>query len=425
MPGDGLAALTTGEIGQTPLTESTLAASDDNEPNPRTVYDSIFVGSSPVLLLEALHLSRQGQRVGILEARPNLGGAWYARNLWNVGNIDVGTHYIEPGQYTNHLLRDVLGITCDPQQYDIMWCAQEEPDDDQQSSRSLLQRIEERLKQTLVQGRLIPVDKWLLITAIFHNSVATVRKPSPKAVLNNLRNIGSALARFFSSRTPRLYPRQGCHGIVSALRSRIEETSIRVFTDARVDRVVVGEAGAPNECHAGKSMYLARHVITGQNVPFDLVVDGSSSQGELHIRFWVHTILKVKGTKRRPFDFIDLRSSNPPFKRIQDVTSQALEYSNLQRDELLICCQSENNSRPPQSEQQAQEMLKTLKEIKLLSGDAQLIEWHSELFSTRCDDNRDRVQQMVPSLHPSVRVMRTYDLGACIEQNRDRWGSLG
>ena len=76
----------------------------------RETFDTIVIGSSPLLLIEALFLEREGHRVAVVEKRNRLGGAWYTMPLWEFESIQVGCHYIERGRRGYAFLREYLGI---------------------------------------------------------------------------------------------------------------------------------------------------------------------------------------------------------------------------------------------------------------------------------------------------------------------------
>jgi len=63
-----------------------------------TQFDAIIIGSSPILLIEALYLSSRGHKIAIFEKKSYLGGAWYTKPLWGMSNVETGCHYIESGK---------------------------------------------------------------------------------------------------------------------------------------------------------------------------------------------------------------------------------------------------------------------------------------------------------------------------------------
>jgi hypothetical protein len=55
-------------------------------------YDCVFVGSSPIPLLEALYQSRIGKKVLILEQASECGGAWKSIDICGIPHVDMGCH---------------------------------------------------------------------------------------------------------------------------------------------------------------------------------------------------------------------------------------------------------------------------------------------------------------------------------------------
>lgn len=54
----------------------------------------IVVGSSPLLLLEALHQARLGRQVTVVESSDRLGGAWGELNLFGLRRVEIAPHIV-------------------------------------------------------------------------------------------------------------------------------------------------------------------------------------------------------------------------------------------------------------------------------------------------------------------------------------------
>ena len=264
-----------------------------------------MIGSSPAVLLQALFLSEQGRRVTILESKDQLGGAWYGRNLWGLGHIDVGCHYIDRRASTFRFLTEELNLPCDRQRYDYLWYTGSPLRKEEQSTPSMMARVQRELMNWLIGDRLVQHDLWWLIHSI--------------AILN-LRYLPTAFSEFFLKES-RLYPRGGAHAIVSAILAKIEKSSIEVITGVTVDRVVVGEDETEVTVHTDKNCYRAIEVVTGQNVSFRVLQNEKSLLQDRPRYSTTHTVLRIKGHKQRPFDYIDIfKSAESSLRRIQDVT---------------------------------------------------------------------------------------------------------
>lgn len=77
------------------------------EPIP---FDDIVIGSSPLMLLQAGLLARQGRRVCLVERAERLGGSWRTAQLDNGEEVEIACHLIEvfPGAY--ELLEGASGV---------------------------------------------------------------------------------------------------------------------------------------------------------------------------------------------------------------------------------------------------------------------------------------------------------------------------
>jgi pyruvate/2-oxoglutarate dehydrogenase complex dihydrolipoamide dehydrogenase (E3) component len=49
---------------------------------PKNHYDIIIIGTSPIMLIEALFHDAQGKSVAIFDERAHFGGAWYSKEMF-------------------------------------------------------------------------------------------------------------------------------------------------------------------------------------------------------------------------------------------------------------------------------------------------------------------------------------------------------
>ena len=73
-------------------------------------FDDVVVGSSPLMVMQAIYLSRSGRHVCLAERSANLGGNWQAAHLEGGDPVEVACHLIEvfPGVY--NLLEEYSGV---------------------------------------------------------------------------------------------------------------------------------------------------------------------------------------------------------------------------------------------------------------------------------------------------------------------------
>ncbi len=72
-------------------------------------YDCVVVGTSPFSLFEALYRAHSGDKVLILEAASECGGAWKSINICGIENADLGCHQIGHDVNLKKFLEDYAG----------------------------------------------------------------------------------------------------------------------------------------------------------------------------------------------------------------------------------------------------------------------------------------------------------------------------
>ena len=77
-------------------------------------WNTIIVGSSPLLLIEAIYLARTGRKVLVLEKMGRFGGAWGGLDTKEFPNLEVGCHYWDISRRAYNFLHSNLGINLVP-----------------------------------------------------------------------------------------------------------------------------------------------------------------------------------------------------------------------------------------------------------------------------------------------------------------------
>ena len=88
-------------------------------------YDCAIVGTSPVPLFEALYRHYSGERVLLLEAAHECGGAWKSIDICGISHADMGCHELYSSPELNKFLEQYAGcrmISCDKNFYFSKGC---------------------------------------------------------------------------------------------------------------------------------------------------------------------------------------------------------------------------------------------------------------------------------------------------------------
>lgn len=72
-------------------------------------YDCVFIGSSPIPLIEALYQHYTGKKVLVIEEHEECGGAWKSVNACGVMHVDLGCHQIGADRRLKEFLETYIG----------------------------------------------------------------------------------------------------------------------------------------------------------------------------------------------------------------------------------------------------------------------------------------------------------------------------
>jgi len=365
-------------------------------------FDVIIIGSSPILLIEALYLDSTGLKVALFEKKSRVGGAWYPESLWGISSVETGCHYIDRGKKNYNFLQKFLNIELQPQPRHVLW---KDTNGNGHNPRSGVKARVQNSLEVLFKNKLIRRDLW----DVYNNG----RKGRIKKALFSLTNLLKS--------QPFLYPLHGCKSIVDELETKIDNSSVRLFKSADVKSVHIVEKGSRNRCQVGTQNFTAKRIVVSQNVSVDIFMNDTSFLVEQEMHPYTHLVLRINGKKRPDFNYIDV-IQNPMLRRVQDVTSYADFGSNSDSSDLLICCHLVPGY--AEKELQANEIFSQLIELELLSDDSELLDHHLDHYvATLCVENK-KLFELESSLPEELTIMRTWDLGISLEYYSDRWASL-
>jgi hypothetical protein len=70
----------------------------------------LLLGTSPLMMIQALHFHHQGRRVALLERQSHVGGSWYTRDLWGLKNLEFSVHELLGRPRAYRFVRESLGL---------------------------------------------------------------------------------------------------------------------------------------------------------------------------------------------------------------------------------------------------------------------------------------------------------------------------
>ena len=74
------------------------------------IFDLIYIGTGPVILLDAINEHLKGKKVLVLDSSSNIGGAWKSLNIFNINGLENAVHYLLPNKNGYEFLEKFLGV---------------------------------------------------------------------------------------------------------------------------------------------------------------------------------------------------------------------------------------------------------------------------------------------------------------------------
>lgn len=352
-----------------------------------TEYDTIVIGSSPLVLLEALYRERLGKRVAIFEKRDRLGGAWYTMPMWEFTATQPGCHYIERLSTGYEFLLSYLGIELAEQRFKAVWY--------NSGPKPTLARPAKWLVHHALSGRMLSDDVWGMIKSIG-------RKDPGK--------FGRAFKRMLTSPAYR-YPAGGTHAMIDALEKRIDASSITLFKNTRVENVELESETGGVRCSVDGRVYQAGELVVGRHVYPRLCINGVEP-GAFTLGYAINIVLRIKGGKATPFDYLELHR-NDLINRVHDITD--FTEPAVPDGELLVCCNLTEVGGGETAVDDAA-VFEHLVEIGLIAQGSTLLASHTERYPNP--------ETAAGEASGPIHIVNTYDLGVGLGRGAERWRVL-
>ncbi len=369
-------------------------------PDYNNKFDNIIIGSSPVALVESIHLARSGKNVLLLEKNSRLGGAWGSYDFSSYKNIEFGPHTIKsrPGLYK--LLKD-LGIKLIPM-------------------RPLPLR---QLDRSFLGFHFIPWNwRWFeLNRSAIHNT--TILYKSYLYICFFLRIIKNISGKFFyTARFEILYIEGGTQQMVNHLFRLAELAGVKVKMNTSALEIDVDTKSSKVEIKTKKCTYFATELIYTSGTQLDSIrIDKTSVKFDDEPQVHNELLLVIDDIKAVNFSFIKSCDSDPIIHMFQNITPQIVfdNNSNNNNNNINILVFRLRDG-VTMNEKTIDSILEKLKRFNLITQNAYVIDFKWVIYSIPFR-RQERIDELNGIAMPFIRGMYTYDLGVSMLNNAERW----
>ena len=351
-------------------------------------YDNVILGSSPILLLEAVFLAISGKKVIILEKKERLGGAWYLLDFFNNISIESGCHIWYRDKRTYDFLKTKLGITLAP--------GNPQP-------------------RIIINNKKIPykLKKFIkLYEGIRKNLLNPSYWPS---LLRQFIEESSTVSKYY-------YPRRGSVELIERLQKLINGLKIEVLKNQKLTEIKILKNHTEIELLDGKKIYCNKIIASSHTELDNLSLYGKSKvikNRNQNSNFSIHILLET--IEKIGLSYLHVLKNNTII-RVANLNFQ-IEKSNL--NENLLCVQvtkklvQENG----ETEKTANLVLQELMNLKIIPLNSKLIKFKFSTY-TCYYRNFDEAKKLKQELKQKVRFINSINLMYSISRELNRWLKL-
>ena len=350
-------------------------------------YDYIFLGTSVLCSLEAVHLARQGKKVLMLDEQRNIGGAWETLDLFGLSGVENAIHYFLP---------DKKGI------------------------RFMKENLNWSVEHTPCKYRVFPLPGLGYGKLRYDKRLSNVIRSLlyPETGFRPLQYIRNLLGDIFNSNTPSYYLKAGSPEMLVTIRKLLAETDISVINGITIKKIDIDndagkvEVSTETDTFSGTTIYFTHgsriYNLTGNGKPFPVVEQD-------HLRPAAHLYVE---------DSLDseilecIFTGDSLIKYAHDITRFTDQYESIKNTRKVFVLALKHHVR--ETPDIYRELLGKLAAVGMVGADASVIgmKW-TDVYLPRIGD--DDLYTLKSTFKEQVEIMRTEDFARGVGLNADRW----
>ena len=356
------------------------------------VWDSIIVGSSPLLLIEAIYLSHIGHKVLILEENGQLGGAWGRLDTSEFPYLDIGCHYFDISKRAYEFLRSKIGLELVP--------FRPQP-------------------QFAYRKILFPYDYRQVIRFIRNLKMACKSRSLAPFVLNIFRDENYRLRMFPFTKTF-LYPLGGSHELITRLTTHAQENNVTILNQMRVESIRFDFKRKQVQVSAGGKCFEGNEVVAGSQAQIaDALHITPKPEGTLRCVF-PHVTLVIRDRSAPSFSYIRFLRHHA-VTRMTDITDHIRHWKQDLTGHRVICIGiRETYDKDVDDPAKVEQLVALLKKYRFVDPSAKCEKSYWSRYPAEFLSNETR-KMLQRDFSPMIRLFPTTNFSAGIVSNLSRW----
>lgn len=338
----------------------------------------VLIGTSPLMMLQALHQHHAGRRVLVLDRARQHGGAWYTKDVWSYQSLEMGSHVVRNRRAAYRFLEDVLDIELSPPH---------------------------GLEFGFVAGRRVKLPTYRLKNAL-------------RSLWTDLRGLRlgeawsglpGALRVAAHARMPFQYPLAGCVSIVRRLAQMLDASGIEVQLGAEVEEIEIQPDRQGGICHTRDGPIGFRQIVIGQNAHAPTRVGAEPVAFTARSKVTTNVLLHLRGHRRHDFSYFELRGDRL-LRRVRNIGVYLKPP--VEEPEMVVVAHLNRAryERFPSDEACAAAVLERFVALQVVEPDTALVEFGFDHLEQRKIE-LDELERLGAALAPALIAMPTWDLG--------------
>lgn len=382
---------------RTPAPNTALARSsfDSASTEEAAAWDSIIVGSSPQLLIEAICLARTGRKVLLLEDSAQLGGSWGHPEGNDVFPfLDIGCHYFDISRRAYEFLRVSVGLNLVP------FFPQ---------------------PQFAYRKIMFPFDNRQLIR-VFRNLKNAVKQRSMNSFFYNLMRDENFRFRMYPFTKTFLFPQGGSHELISRLTALAGDANITIRNCMRVDSIHFDPRRKRVHVKAGGLSLEGKEIVAGSQARIADALQIVPGPGVTQRCIYTHVNLVFRDRGAPPFSYIRF-IRHPAVIRMTDISSQMRYWCSGMDDYRVVCIGIRDAwDRSRDDPEKVDQLVDLLKYHRFVDSSAQCEMYYWSRYPAEFLSNATQ-SRLRHDFAPMIRLISTTNFSVGVVNNLDRWES--
>lgn len=359
------------------------------------LWDTIIVGSSPLLLLEAAYLGRSGRKVLVLEERGQLGGAWGRLESEEFPYLDIGCHYFDISRRAYEFLRSDVGLNLVP--------FRPQP-------RFACRRF------------LFPYD-YRQIIRVARNLRSAFRQRALASFVCNCFHDENYRLRMYPFTKSFLFPRGGSRELITGLTARTQAAEVKIHKHMRAESIRFDSKRNRVQVTAGGETFDGKEIVAGSQARVaDALNISALSEGMLRCVF-THVNLVFRDRSDPTFSYLRILGHDAVI-RMTDITDHLRYWHPDMTDHRVICIGLRDAyDKNLDDEKKVDQLVAFLKQYRFVSPSATCENSFWSRFPA--EFLPDETQKMLQhDFSPMLRLLSTTNFSVGVVSNLDRWETV-